>query len=248
MKPYTDHLYRSLLATFLFLNVPIGFTGLAFASVSSNLPPCKHALRVLLASARGSSPADSTEARTLRKGVAQRRLAEPVDSFLVRVLPVSYTYFGQPLKATPYTWRPSSFGKQLFFTAHDKAEYYRLFLFIIDPFQPAIYAVERFELELPESDTPEELATFFADVNQDGQKELLVLVNSRSREPIEKDTQYEHVSHYHTCIYGYRAAAGDRPRYEEYPSRPYLDDLATAAQVRQALTDHQRVRKLPQHK
>ena len=192
----------------------------------------------------GSLPTDSIEAGTLRQGVARRRLAEPVDTFLQRVLPVSYTYFGQTLRAVQYSWRPSPFGKQLFFTAHDKEEYYRLYLFLADPFQANTYAVQRFELDLPVSDNPEALAIFFADVNRDGQKELLVLVNSSSREPMRKDNdgkpQYGHTSHYHTCIYSYKnPSCGGRPSYEEAASLPYLDGLKTAAEVRQALLNNQ---------
>lgn len=89
------------------------------------------------------------------------------------------------------------------------------------------------------------------DANHDGQKELLVLVNSSFVTPtvIDGVNWQAHTSHYHTGIYGYKPAdQGQRPHYEEYPRRRDLDEVETAAQARQFLAypePKRKVRKAP---
>ncbi|MFD2788067.1 hypothetical protein [Hymenobacter rubripertinctus] len=194
-------------------------------------------LLLLPLSTMASLPPDSIEARTLRQGVACRQPAETVEAFVRRVLPVSCPA-DDPSGIVQYAWRPSTFGKQLFLSAYDPQEAYRLYVYILDPYQPNTYAVKRWEVQLPISDQPSLQAIFFADADQDGRKELLVLVNSSSREPVTEDdiSRYGHFSHYHTRLYGYLPVVdGQRPRYREFPNRPYLDDLETAAEVREVL-------------
>lgn len=195
-------------------------------------------LLLLPLSAMASLSADSIEARTLRQGVARRQPAETVEAFVRRVLPVSCPT-DDPSQIIQYAWRPSAFGKQLFLSAYDPQEPYRLYVLMLDPYQPGTYAVERWDAALPISDQPSLQAIFFADANQDGRKELLVLVNSSSREPVTIDgiSQYGHFSHYHTRLFGYLPTInGQRPRYQELPDRPDLDDLRTAAEVREVLS------------
>ncbi|GGE94039.1 hypothetical protein GCM10011383_00930 [Hymenobacter cavernae] len=181
---------------------------------------------------------DSIEARTLRQGVAKRQSAESDEAFLQRVLPASFANpDGQP-QVIHYAWRPNALGKQLFFSAYDAHEHYRLYVFVLDPYQADTYAVERFEVEREDSDSAGVAAIFFADTNHDGRKELLVLVNSSVVTPtvIDGVNWQAHTSHYHTRIYGYRLAAQDqRPHYQEYPHRDDLDEFETAAEVRQVL-------------
>lgn len=194
----------------------------------------------------GSPSADSTEARTLRQGVAKRQPAESVETFLQRVLPASFANPDDPLQIIHYAWRPSAFGKQLFVSAHDPHEHYRLYVFVLDPYQADRYAVERFEVEHEASDSADLEAIFFADANHDGRKELLVLVHSSVVTPtvIEGVNWQAHASDYHTRIYGYRLSAqGKRPHYQEYPHRDDLDDLGTAAEVRQILATPNRKHK-----
>jgi hypothetical protein len=185
-----------------------------------------------------AATADSTEARTVRQGVARRQRAESVEAFVQRVFPATFANPDAQPQVIPYAWRPSAFGRQLFFSAHDPHEYHRLYVFVLDPYQADTYAVERFEVEDGAADAAGLAALFFADANRDGRKELLVLVNSSIVTPTVMDgvNWQAHASHYHTGIYGYVPAAdGQRPRYREYPRRPDLDEVETAAQVRQFL-------------
>lgn len=194
-------------------------------------------LLLLPLSAMAGLSADSIEARTLRRGIAKRQPTETVEAFVRRVLPISCPA-DDPSGIIQYIWRPSAYGKQLFLTACDPQEYYRQYVFVLDPYQPDNYAVERWEVQLPISDQPSVQAIFFADANQDGRKELLVLVNSSSREPVTIDgiSQYGHFSHYHTRMFSYLPIKdGQRPRYHQLPDRSELDDLRTAAEVREVL-------------
>lgn len=186
----------------------------------------------------GNPSADSIEDRTLSQGVAQRQLAESDEAFIRRVLPASFARPEEQLQVIHYAWRPSAFGKQLFVSAHDPHEHYRLNVFVLDPYQADTYAVERFEVEHEASDLANVEAIFFADANHDGQKDLLVLVNSSIVTPTMIDGMNwpAHTDYYHTRIYGYRLPdQGQRPYYPEYPHRDDLDELETAAEVRQVL-------------
>jgi hypothetical protein len=168
-----------------------------------------------------------------------------------RVLPASFVIPDLQPKVIHYAWRPSAFGKQLFFSAHDPYEYYRLYVFMLDPYQADRYAVERFDVAEGGSDSAGLAALFFADAAHDGRKELLVLVNSSFVMPtvIDGVNWQAHTSHYHTGIYGYMLAGqGQRPHYKAYPRRRDLDEVETAAQVRQFLATPEpkhKVRKAP---
>lgn len=178
--------------------------------------PCSPAARFPAPGQGAAAPADSTEARTVRQGVARRQPAESVEAFVQRVFPASFADPEAQPQIIPYAWRPSPFGRQLFFSAHDPHEYYRLYVFVLDPYQADTYAVERFEVEDGDSDSAGLAALFFADANRDGRKELLLLVNSSVVTPtvIDGVNWQAHTSRYHTGIYGYvPAAEGQRPHY-----------------------------------
>jgi hypothetical protein len=90
------------------------------------------------------TPAQRTETQTLTQGLVQRLSGEADSTFLRRVLPVSYPTSYQRLT---YAWRPSTFGKQLFFTVTGTGpELYLSFLFVLDPFQANKYTVQRLAL------------------------------------------------------------------------------------------------------
>jgi|GEM_PF-3919917 len=195
------------------------------------------------------------ELETLRLGTARRRPNETVAVFLQRVLPASYSNaYGDGAKVVQYPWHPGPFGPQLFFSVAcnggDKWDIENnggSDLFILDPLQPDTYAVQLLRLGTM-GDLTTVAALFFADVNQDGQKELLVLKKVSLKESdIGEDGEREffHADHYTTTIFRYRAqTAASRPRYEPDPTpRPYLEDLATAAEVRRALAYHPPKRK-----
>lgn len=174
------------------------------------------------------------EAHTLRAGTATRHADETVADFLSRVLPASFAQADKPIS---YAWHPSAYGPQLFFSApghgEPMAEYQR-WLFVLDPVGPTQYAVQTFHLEQGDITTLE--ALFFADANHDGQKDLLTLTECSLREGPSKDAPLGGRSpHYQTCAIYFRGVdKAGRPQYEQEPLEA-LDELATAAAVRQAL-------------
>ncbi|MBX0289601.1 energy transducer TonB [Hymenobacter sp. HSC-4F20] len=190
-----------------------------------------------------------TEAQTCQSGIARRQPGEADTTFLQRVLPVSF-YLGR--KPIIYAWRSSAFGKQLVFSANGYGDNaINLFLFVLDPYQNDTYAVHSFNMESMGDLTTEE-AIFFADVDQDGQKELLVLNECSLKETLQDDDGNElhgRVAHYETRVFQYQGLSNaGRPQYREDPTpRDYLNELPTAAAVRQALVRHQRP-KPPQQK
>jgi hypothetical protein len=196
------------------------------------------------------SPAQRTEAQTLAQGLVQRLTGEADSTFLRRVLPVSYPASYQRLI---YAWRPSAFGKQLFFVvAGTGSEWYLSFLFVLDPFQANTYTVQRLAPVVNGAcDQPTNVSSIlFADVDHNGQKELIALGSCSSLEPSDyKDeegkTMYGHVEHQGAVVFRYAGLdhAG-RPHYEDTATPPYLDELETAGEVRTALAAHQRRRKL----
>ena len=237
----------------LLLSLLCCVSGLAAGSPS--LRQADHLSLVPSPPPNGNPSADSTEARTLRQGVATRQPAESVEAFVQRVLPASFANPDDPPQVMQYAWRPSAFGQQLFVSAHDPHEHYRVYVFVLDPYQADAYAVERFEVEREDSDGANVAAIFFADANHDGGKELLVLVNSSVVTPTVIDGMMwwqAHTDHYHTRIYGYKLAdQGQRPHYQAYPHRDDLDELETAAEVRQILAIPEpkyKVRKTPRSK
>lgn len=229
----------------LLLSLLCGLSCLAAGSPS--LLQADHLSLVPSPPPNGSPSADSTEARTLRQGVAQRQPAESVEAFVQRVLPASFANPDDRPQVMQYAWRPSAFGPQLFVSALDPHEPYRVYVFVLDPYQADAYAVERFEVEREDSDLANVAALFFADANHDGRKELLVLVNSSVVTPTVIDGMMwwqAHTDHYHTRIYGFVLAdQGQRPHYQEYAHRDDLDELETAAEVRQVLATPSRKHK-----
>ena len=197
------------------------------------------------AQAKGS-PAERAEAQTLARGVALRRPGEADSAFMRRVLPVSYPDSGHRVA---YAWRPSAFGKQLLFVVKgDNGP--ETALFILDPYQPATYAVQRLDVVInSDCDLASSLeAIFFADINHDGQKELLALGFCYAREQWEdkEDNGRIMVGHYEcqgTVVYRYAGLAGKgRPRYEKTFTPRYLTGVKTAAEARAKIAAHQRHR------
>ncbi|RZK59237.1 MAG: hypothetical protein EOO59_07820, partial [Hymenobacter sp.] len=203
---------------------------------------CTLLIRLPLAARQAAAQRQESETRA--QEVAQRQPGEENQAFLRRVLPVAYPAANDLLA---YAWRPSAFGKQLFFSAPaSPGDYYKTKLFVLDPYQVNTYAVHTFDLAMSqECDRPPVLnALFFADLNQDGQKELLALVSCDATAPTGRDAdgvgQFAYTPHYHTQVYqcvGLDNAG--RPRYRPDPARrPYLQNLATVAAVRRALAQH----------
>ncbi|MDO7888194.1 hypothetical protein [Hymenobacter cheonanensis] len=192
------------------------------------------------------NPAERTEAQTLGRGVALRRPGEADSAFMRRVLPVSYSESGHRVV---YAWRPSTFGKQLLFVVQgDNGP--KTALFILDPYQPATYAVQRLGVVINGGcDLASSLdAIFFADINHDGKKELLALGFCYAQEQSEdKDDNGRimvgHVDRQGTVVYRYAGSDGKgRPRYEKTFTPRYLTGVETAAEARAKIAAHQRHR------
>lgn len=197
-----------------------------------------------------------TEVQTLKQGIARRRQGESDTSFLRRVLPVSYhctdtnpcPYNSHRIS---YVWRSTSFGKQLFFSNPNGGNGHELVLFVLDPFQTNTYAVQAFNMGQM-GDLTVLKAIFFADVNQDGRKELLALNECDLREASmdRGEVLLGLVPHYETHVIQFVGLTGNgRPQYrEDKTPRSYLNELPTATAVRQAIIKHQQKpvnRKLP---
>ena len=196
------------------------------------------------------------ELETLRLGTAKRLPSETVSAFLQRVLPASYpNAYGD--KVVQYSGRSGSFGKQLFFSVlcggEDAIENHGgSDLFILDPFQPDTYSVQILRLETM-GDLTTVASLFFDDVDQDGQKELFVLMTSSLKESHYDKATGElwpfHADHYQTHVF--RSVAQSpfgRPQYEEdLTPRPYMDEMPTASAVRRALANYQQKHKSSRH-
>jgi hypothetical protein len=183
------------------------------------------------------------EAQTLKKGIAHRQQGESDTSFLRRVLPVSYLCAYNNLVVS-YAWRATPLGKQLFFSRTNGGDNeYDLFLFVLDPFKTDTYAVQAFDMGNM-GDLTTVAALFFADVDQDGQKELLALNECDLKETVKGDNGerlFAHVPHYQVHVFQNIGLDNNgHPQYrEDKTPRSYLDELPTAAAVRQALMRHQ---------
>jgi hypothetical protein len=188
------------------------------------------------------------ELETLRLGTVKRLSNETAGAFLQRVLPASYpAAYGNKNQVVEYSWRPSPFGQQLFFSVlcngGDKWDIENdggSDFFILDPFQPDTYSVQLVRLETM-GDLTTVASVFFADVELDGRKELMILTKTSLRESTvdeQGERMFFHADHYATSIFRYKITSG-RPQYQEdLTPRPYLNDLATAAAVRKALSYH----------
>ncbi len=120
---------------------------------------------------------------------------------------------------------------------------------MLDPYQPATYAVQVLPVGTM-GDLTDLAALFFADANQDGRKDLLALAVCALSEVRESDDGEKlpgHWNHYRTDIWQYAGPdKAGRPQYHpDSTPRPYLDDLETAAAVRQALARHRPARPAP---
>jgi hypothetical protein len=190
----------------------------------------------------GSDPAPRREASTLKLPTAVRLAGEANTTFVQRVLPRSYA--GHDNRLLAYAWRPSRYGRQLFFSRRSEDGSGGTDLFILDPYQPATYAVQVLKLDNG-GDLDNHLdAVFFADVNRDGRLELLVLTEDYVSEYDKESGMRGHATHYYTTVWRYgRSGPDGRPRYWlDTTPRRYLDELPTAADVRQALARHQQRR------
>jgi TonB family protein len=183
-----------------------------------------------------ASPAPARDAQTRQQGVAQRQPGEADSTFVRRVLPVAYA---QSHDLLAYAWRPSAFGKQLFFSVYgEEGNEYGTNLFVLDPYQENTYAVQ--VIAIAQADATYLQAIFFADANHDGRKDLLALSSYSLREPVKIAGEWTHgrTTHYHTDSWQYLApGTKGRPQYESLPERPDLDELETAADVRAALAE-----------
>jgi hypothetical protein len=238
MRQFAFQLRQLGLTTLLALGVPgcYGFLPLA-AAQASPLSPAADKIAV-----------PPIEAQTLKQATAQRLPGEADSTFLRRVLPASYPQSNDLLAAT---WRPSAFGKQLFFTVRGTDESNNdggTDLFMLDPFQANTYAVQVFTIP-SQGDLTDLEAFFFTDVDQDGHKELLAISECSLRESFKDhgEVLYGRAPHYQTVVFQYVGLSSTgRPQYRDYPKdTSYLDELPTAAAVRQALARHQQRSKTP---
>lgn len=194
-----------------------------------------------------SQTAQQIETQTIQQGIAHRKPGEADTTFLKRVLPVSFPASGNNLVV--YTWRPNAFENQLFFSVLGSGDNeYGCDLFVLDPIEANTYAVQILPLESM-GDRTYPSAIFFNDVDEDGQKELLVLMECSLREEFKMNGQWltGRKTHYQTMIFKYAGLSSTgRPQYEEDATpRPYLDELATAAEVRENLPGRKPTQRKP---
>lgn len=189
-----------------------------------------------------------SEVAILKQGVVQRKPSEAASVFLKRLFPASFSQG----KSITYAWRPSVYGPQLFFSHGDRNDSHTFGegaeLFVLDPIQPDRYAVQVLLLE-PIGDKTNLASFFFADVNRDGQKELLALVYAEVQEEVllevgpgkKKERAVGRFSHWETQVFRYAGLTrAGRPLYQpDWTPRPYLNELRSAAEVRRALAQHQ---------
>ncbi|AHJ95560.1 FG-GAP-like repeat-containing protein [Hymenobacter swuensis] len=232
-------------------DIDAALTG-GFGSIPRLLPgrrqgkPVRVALRLVVEPTGRNAPlrqseAARLEARTRQQGEARRLPGETDTRFLRRILPLSLSYSGRVIS---YVWRPTAFGKQLFLAVRSQGENeYGTDLLVLDPYRPNTYALRILPLE-DMGDLTNLESLFFTDVDHDGRLELLALKECSLKDVGWTDkhgqSSYGHFSHYATDVF--RLAGTDRagrPRYvRDTTSRPYLDELPTAAAVRKALAKH----------
>lgn len=192
---------------------------------------------------------ETIETRTLLAGEASRRPGEADSTFVRRVLPLSFAESHDLLAAA---WRPSAYGRQLFFSrpSHSEANEQGSDLVVLDPFYENSYAVHVFLIPAlnnfiiaSQGKATTLTAIFFADVNQDGRKELLALSQGGILEP------EGFMTHYQTQVFHYLGptSRGYPQYYEDDALRQSLAELATVAEVRQALAQYQPQRRASKH-
>jgi len=186
------------------------------------------------------------EVALLKQGVVQRKPGEAEGAFVKRLFPASF----EEGRLIRYTWRPSGYGSQLYFWHEERDEAHHwgegTELFVLD--QPNTYAVQALLLE-PIGDITNLLAFFFANVEQDGHKDLLALVYAEVQEkgmlysgPGDKGTPaYGRNTHWQTQVFRYAGLSHTcHPRYQrDRTPRPYFNELGSAAEVKRALARHQ---------
>ncbi|NML67007.1 hypothetical protein HHL22_17510 [Hymenobacter sp. RP-2-7] len=185
------------------------------------------------AEARAAAEADYTEASTLRAGTIRPRPGETLGQLLHRALPASCP--DTATRLVRYAWVPNLAGPQLFFDAPGhgaQGEKYEAVLFVLNPLGAGGYDVQALNLGSM-GDKTDVISVFFAHTNHDGSKDLLALMQCDLRREFAFNT--ERFPHYQTTVIHYRGLdSAGRPRYEQQ-HRADLDELATAAAVRQAL-------------
>lgn len=207
-----------------------------------------------------ASPAQRREATTRWQRTAVRRPGEADTTFVRRVLPVSYpsTAYGN-LQAL--ACRPSPYGQQLVFTRSiiDPNMSYGSYgwrdteVVVLDPYQPHTYAVQRFYIDNGGDLPDQSVEPFVADVNADGQPDLVTLVTYSQSESGGGGVMPGHFNYYRVEVW--RTAgldAAGRPRYRPdetpYPYLEYRQDETpgpypeefTPTTVRRALARHLR--------
>lgn len=223
----------------------MGLFGQALAANQAGKPVAAASRSAGFTSAPGDSALRAAlhrEAELLKRGSARRQPAEADTAFVKRLFPASFSADG----LVRYAWRPSAFGKQLFFSCREKDAFGQdgegTQLCVLDPFRAGTYAVQVLRLE-PIGDITSLASFFFADVDQDGQKELLALVYAEVQHvDVHADGErlVGRVSQWQTQVFRYTGPGRTgQPHYQrDGKPRPYLNHRRTAAAVRRALANH----------
>jgi hypothetical protein len=207
-----------------------------------------------------ASAAQRREATTRWQRTAVRLPGEADTTFVQRVLPISYPLPASYGDLQALACRPSPYGRQLVFTrsvlsptmSYSSYGWRNTEVFVLDPYQPHTYAVQRFFLgnigDLPD----QSVAPFVADVNADGHPDLVALITYSQSED-GGHMNYYRVEVWHTN----KLDKAGRPRYRldetSYPYLEYRQDETpgpypgefTPATVRRALARHRRQLRRP---
>lgn len=189
------------------------------------------------AEAQAAAAADSAEARTLRAGTIQRHPGETLGQLLHRTLPASYP--DTVSRLVRYAWFQNVAGPQVFFDTRghsEQDEQYDAVLFVLNPLDAGAYNVQALNLGSM-GDLTDVISIFFADADHDGQRDLLALTECDLREEFVDGGERltGRAAHYQTTVIYYRGLdRAGRPRYEPQHCED-LDEIATAAEVRQVL-------------
>ncbi|MBJ6142786.1 hypothetical protein [Hymenobacter sp. BT559] len=179
------------------------------------------------------------EVALLKQGVVQRSPGEGEVAFLTRLFPAAL----EPARLIRHPWRLGGYGPQLFFWREQRDESHCLGegteLFVLDSFQPLTYAVQVLQLK-PIGDITNLLAFFFADIEQDGQKELPALVYAEVQEngmlyakPGAKGIPvYSHVTHWQTQVFRYAGLSPQAARATSVTERPDLTSMSWVLPLR----------------
>lgn len=215
----------------------------------------------LVVPAPGAASADQRrEATTRWQRTAVRLPGEADSTFVKRVLPISYwsTDYGD-LQAL--ACRPSPYGRQLVFTkpvndpnmAYSSYGWHDTEVFVLDPYQPHTYAVQRFYLHNGGDLPDQSVEPFVADVNADGHPDLVTLITYSQSVSGGEGMPPGHFNYYRVEVWHTSGLdEAGRPRYRPdettYPYLEYRQDETpgpypeefTPATVRHKLAQHQR--------